>query len=477
MEIFISKRKDPRGVSENLVGRVLDSHDIKKIDLVITSDHGSSDNERFKILKENGIKVVATDHHEIPEDNFPYEANVFVNNQRKDSTIDKGLSGCYVAFLTMVSTYEYLHKKKYHKDLDMLLPYVALTTISDVMPLDSLMNRNMMKYGLREMNKLTSPVWRAMKNQLGIVSDINEVDIGFRIAPLINAASRLFKEEEAFEALIADDFDKASVLVKRLVDLNNERKKMQKDYMKQCTKDAIEYKYENSIVLHINTDIAINGIIGGNIGENFNKPIVVFAKGDSGEIVGSGRSIREYINLRECFKKIHEKDGSIIVVKDNEPRYGGHKLAAGVTIYEDKIEDFKKIFDEVVTEYSPEGDLPKDGILVDMVLDGKHIDSGLIEEVNRFSPYGKSWPKPLFVTEFEIVYLINFGRFCKMKLKTSCDKVFEGKWMINHEGINPDNVKDILERGRKLVVIYSINGDNYNNKYTMSLDIDSIRLH
>jgi len=465
---MVNRRRTGTGFSKHFINNIIELNKEWPIDVMIIYDHGSSDNEAYGVLKSHGIKhIVLTDHHKIPEDNYPINADFVVNPHRVDSEYYKDVSGCFVGYVTMLSTLMHLNDTYTVSDLDKLLPYVAFSTVSDVMSLSHPINRQVIKLGLREMNKLTNPVWLVMKRLLQIHNTINTNDIGYKLAPLINAANRVDREGLAFSILVSENYDDCMLYAKKLFDLNILKKTTQKAALKDVIKQVQESEYTNSIVTVINTEYAINGIISGNIGERYYKPSVCFLDNkDSDILAGSGRGIISGINLEEIYGKI-AKESDIVI------KYGGHELAAGITIKKDGLEQFKMLFDKHVSEVT--GIETERNVKYDIKLNSDDISPYVVSELNRLAPYGKDWKKPVYFSKLKIYSILVFGTMAKVKFVTSSNKILESMHYFNtHGDITVNNIKDILTTGSYAEVVYNLDISTFNDVVNLDMTIIDI---
>jgi len=468
--VFVNRRSDGNGFNKTLCDRILDyDANTKKIDLIITADHGSSDEKVIPLFIERNIDFCLTDHHEIPKDNYPKSATVFVNNQREDSTYSNKVSGCFVAFLTMVATYD-----KYYNHIDMdkfnfLLPFVGLTTISDVMPLDEVINRAMVQFGLNEMNSGRRLLWQVLRREMGIFTNINSTEISFKLAPLINTASRVGCEDVAYNLLTATKEEDIRRNIKRLQKESKVRKLEQKKLNRKSVAQIANLPYKNSVVLLLESDLSVGGIISGQIGETYNKPTVCFIKGENGEATGSARGIVNNVNLVEVFNDIHNEDNSIFV------KFGGHKQAAGCSIKYEHIDKFRELFDKYVEKQTKNN--PVDNTLyVDDYVDSVDLTPALPLEISRLEPYGKDWDFPVFVSVLRIKYYSIYSNICMFTFITRDGREIKSMYFFNkHSTYTKEELDKYVRNGDTVLVAYKVSLNNFNNKVSLQLNIIDIR--
>jgi single-stranded-DNA-specific exonuclease len=414
--------------------------------------------------------MVITDHHQIPNDINPDNCDVFINNQRSDSTYYKDVSGCFVAFLVMVNTYKKMYPNNRLDIFNPIIPYVAISTISDVMSLKLPINRHIVKTGLNEINSFRNKAWYAIKKILNITGKITYKEIGFKIAPLINTANRIDAEDLAFKLLSADTPEDVLIYGEELNKLNNFRKTVQKTVINKEKSTLINNPYKHSIVLLIDSELSISGIVASNIGESKGLPTVCFLNTpDQDAYVGSTRAIIKDLNIVQVFKNIANEDDSIFI------KFGGHEGAAGCSIHKEKLEEFKRLFDKYCEELTPTN-LNKDMIEVDMFLPEHKLTPGLVKPIESMGPYGKDWAEPVFLSVLNITKVYTMGTIAKIIFETPSGRELQGTHFFRTQhDININNVKDVLKRGTKALVSYSINLDNFRNMLELNLNIVYIK--
>jgi len=466
---LVAHRNEGRGLSEKLYARVMELHKRVGIDLVVTADHMSSDEYNIKRLEDQGITVVLTDHHEIPKDNYPKSATVVVNPQREDNVVMKNISGCFVLFMTLLATYDKLHGKIDIELFDPLLPFVALTTISDVMSLKDPLNRKMVQAGFNEMNSLRNPLWLAMKTIFGINTVIDETEIGFKIAPMINTGNRMDKEELALSLLLSRDFNEATQYAKKFINLSKTRKEEQKRLFIEAELQITELNYDSSIALILKSDLAVNGIIAGQIGETYGRPTVCFIDSGKDIVAGSARGILEQFNIVEAFNKIHQEDNGILI------KFGGHKMAAGCTVYKNRLEDFRRLFDKYVAEQVDIVSIDKT-IRIDGYLNSDSITPYLVQDINRLRPYGKDWLYPTFATKMKVKYVNIYGSLIRFTFETNKGDRIDGMYFFNKNSTyNKSEFMEKIGNNINVIVVYKPYMNNFNGNTSLQLNVVDIQ--
>ena len=393
------------GLSPKIVDVALD-HDP---DLIVTVDNGISSISGVEHAKKNGIKVLITDHH-LPGDKLP-SADVIVNPQLKENKFpSKNLAGVGVIFYILLALRAKLkaedwfdEKKIKYPNLANLLDLVALGTISDLVPLDK-NNRTMVAHGLKLMRKNKSKAGiLAILNQSGRqLSTLTSGDLSFAIAPRLNAAGRLTDMSLGIECLLTDDKENATEMAKKLNQLNIERRQIQDNMEEQAFTEFEKYLQDTSkkiphgiCIYNQNWHQGVVGILAAKIKEKFNRPVVVFAQECQGILKGSARSITE-LHIKDVFDEIARLYPELILT------FGGHAMAAGLTIEESQFDRFSDVFNKVVDRYISSDSL-EDQCLTDGELSGDDFSLPLALAIQNAGPWGQSFPEPIFVGQFKIL--------------------------------------------------------------------------
>ena len=393
------------GLSPKIVDVALD-HDP---DLIVTVDNGISSIGGVEHAKKNGIKVLITDHH-LPGDKLP-SADVIVNPQLKENKFpSKNLAGVGVIFYILLALRAKLkaanwfdEKNIKYPNLANLLDLVALGTISDLVPLDK-NNRTMVAHGLKLMRKNKSKVGiLAILNQSGRqLSTLTSGDLSFAIAPRLNAAGRLTDMSLGIECLLTDDKENATEMAKKLNQLNIERRQIQDNMEEQAFTEFEKYLQDTSkkiphgiCIYNQNWHQGVVGILAAKIKEKFNRPVIVFAQECQGILKGSARSITE-LHIKDVFDEIARLYPELILT------FGGHAMAAGLTIEESQFDRFSDAFNKVVDRYISSDSL-EDQCLTDGELSGDDFSLPLALAIQNAGPWGQSFPEPIFVGQFKIL--------------------------------------------------------------------------
>jgi len=468
VSVLINNRKYGNGFTEYLTNEVLKIHKEKNIDLLLTSDHGSSDEKSFKILKTNGVgKIILTDHHTIPTDNYPKTADFVINHKRLDNNYNHDISGCFTAFLVMFETHKEIHNKYILKDFYQIIPFVGLSTMTDVMALDDDLNRNVVKLSVNIMNSRKYKMWDHLKKLLKISYRYTYKDLNFKIGPVINTTNRLYTTMTAFNYLISDDIDNLNVYGKELIKLNNYRKQLQKELLIHAVNNVGDT--EHSAIVKLKTNYAINGIIAGMLVDKYKVPSVCFIDDDEKEfLTASARSTKDGISVYEILKEIDNRNNEILI------KYGGHHGAAGCSIHKEKYLDFITLFDIIHNEMK--NNIKHDYEKYDIELNSRLIDISLVNQLEALGPYGKNWEEVKIKSRFKIDRVMIFGNISKLLLKDTYGVVRHGMFFFNdNSGLNVENIRNRLRHGTNVEIIYNLHMSSFGNKVEISLTIQNIK--
>lgn len=360
------------------------------IDTILTCDNGIAAINEIAHARELGMTVLVTDHHEIPFEDIDgerrykrSEAHAIVNPHQIECAYPyKNLCGAAVAWKVVCLLYESLGIS--FEEAEEFLENVAFATVGDIMSLTG-ENRIIVKEGIKRIHRTTNVGMRALIAQCGLEREqIDAFHFGFVLGPCINASGRLDTAKRAIELFFQTDYDRAAAVANELVVLNTERK----DLTKAGVEDAIAFCEEhgcdkdNVLVIYLpNVHESIAGIIAGRIREKYYKPVFVLTKSEDG-VKGSGRSIEEYSMYEEMCK-----------CQDLFTKFGGHPMAAGLSLPEENIAIFRERINALAT--LTEADLtPKVRIDVPMPLD--YVTRELVHELGILAPFGKDNAKPVF---------------------------------------------------------------------------------
>lgn len=380
------RMKDGYGLNRNLIDRALEAD----VDTIITCDNGIAAAEEIAYAKSMGMTIVVTDHHEVPYTEIGAgrryilpEADAVVDPKQEDCTYPfKGLCGAAVAYKLVEALMEAMGKDA--EDADYLMENVAIATIGDVMDLVD-ENRIFVKQGLDMLKRTENLGLKALMECTGVnVDKLSPYHIGFVIGPCMNASGRLDTAKRALELLEAKKVAEADLLAGDLKALNDSRK----DMTAQAVEEAFiqvensELKDADVLVVYLpECHESLAGIVAGRIREKYYRPVFVLTKGAEG-LKGSGRSIETW----------HMYEG-LNRVKHLLSKFGGHKMAAGLSMPEENLEQFRKEINEK-SGITPE-DL-NEKIAIDMQLPFECVNEKFIGELAVLEPFGKGNTRPVF---------------------------------------------------------------------------------
>ena len=362
------------------------------VQVILTCDNGIAAANEIKLAKELGMTVVVTDHHEVPytEDEsgtrryiIP-DADAVIDPKRpEDDGVFKEICGAVVAWKFMGCLYKKFEKEQEFKNSD-FLEVASLGTVCDVMELQH-DNRAIVKEGLKKMQNTSNIGLQALLEVLGLRDKaLTSYDYGFKIGPCINAEGRLDTANEAFDMLVETDYDTAIKRAEQMRDLNVERQNLTKEGMEEAFKiiDA-EMQDDKVLVVYLpEAHESIAGIIAGKIRERYCKPAFVLTKGDGDFLKGSGRSIEAY--------SMYEK---LVEVKDLMLGFGGHPMAAGLSLKEENLEKFRQELN-VRSGLTDADFIPK--VMIDVILPVDFLTQNFIKQLDILEPFGKGNEKPVF---------------------------------------------------------------------------------
>lgn len=375
----------------------------KKADLILTVDNGMASIDGVEKAKALGIDVIITDHH-LPAEKLPAAACIVNPNTPGCNFPSKNLAGVGVMFYVLMALRaEFRARGRFdaanQPRLDALVDLVALGTVADVVKLDR-NNRILVQQGLAKVRRgHTHPGLKALFEIAGRPSAQARVrDFGFVIAPRINAAGRLDLMTAGIECLISRTDDEAQHYAKILDDYNRQRRELELDMQWDAAMllNKIDVTKRHTLALFEPTwHQGIVGLVASRVKESKHRPTIAFANASDGEMKGSGRSI-EGVHLRDMLDLVTKKAPGII------KKFGGHAMAAGLTIDAHHFEDFSRAFENVVTENCDE-EVFERHVYVDGDLAARDITPALVEAING-QIWGQGFLPPLFANEFKVLH-------------------------------------------------------------------------
>lgn len=387
---FIPHRiKDGYGLHENAIRRAREDG----VEVILTCDNGIAAADAVSLAKEFGMTVVVTDHHEVPfvqePDGRRYilpAADAVIDPKRPEDHVFKEICGAVVAWKFTGRLYKRFGMEDEFRNSD-FLEMASLGTVCDVMDLQK-DNRAIVKAGMKKMQITNNVGMQALMEVLGLKDKIlKSYDYGFKIGPCINAEGRLDTANEAFNLLMETDHKKALDKAEEMRKLNVERQDLTKSGMEDAFRIVdTEMKNDKVLVVYIpGIHESIAGIIAGKVRERYNKPAIVLTNGDGDFLKGSGRSIEAY----SMFEKLSEVRGLML-------GFGGHPLAAGLSLKKENLEEFRKQLN--VRCGLTEADFVAK-VMIDVVMPVDYLTEGFIRQMDILEPFGKGNEKPVFAQQ------------------------------------------------------------------------------
>lgn len=471
-----NRMTDGYGISFAIIDKCIEDN----IDLIITCDNGISAIEQCDYAKQNGLKIIVTDHHQtikLDGKEIIPNADAVINPQQLTCNYPfKSLCGAGVAYKLIQA----INIKKGYGMLqcENLLQYVAMGTVCDIVDLKD-ENRYFVIKGLEEINNTENYGLKCLIDMTGIKNGVNVYSLGFIIGPCINAAGRLDTAKLGVELFRDENMDNVEAYAKVLVDLNEKRKKLTEDGFNKAVEIIENTGLINDDILICNVEgihESVCGIIAGRIKEKYNKPTLILTKSENYNILkGSGRSISEY----DIFKEFDE-------FREMFVSFGGHPMACGLSIEEDKLDEFRTKVNQ--NSRLTEEDFVKK-ILIDSSFYVDKIDFDLIEEIERLRPFGKDNPRPILGDrDLEIIFAKMIGKnknVLKLKLLKNnrtidailfSEAIDKYNYLLEKFG---ENVMSQLENSiacnAKIDIIYYPEINDFNNVKNIQLNLIDLR--
>ena len=377
--------------------RIVDQAKSEGVTLLLTCDNGIAAGAEVEYAIEQGMTVIVTDHHDIQGESP--KAHAVIDPKQDDCNYPfEGICGAVVAYKLIQALYE--KEGKAPTEVEQFLPFAAMATVTDVMDL-SQENRVIVKEGLlRIQNTDNLGLLALMRAQNIVPAQVRAYHIGFIIGPCFNASGRLSTVEDAFQLLMAKDAKEADRLARHLKELNDERK----DMTIQGTEQAFEriekrdWEQEKVLVVYLpGCHESLVGIIAGRVRERYNRPTIVFTDAGEDLVKGSGRSIEAYNMFEELYK-----------CKEMFERFGGHPMAAGITMVKENLELLRTQLNQNTTLV--ENDLCP-VVNIDMAPPLSEVSEYLINQLKLLEPMGKGNTKPVFAGQhFGILRAVKRGK-------------------------------------------------------------------
>jgi single-stranded-DNA-specific exonuclease len=431
------------------------------VSLGITVDCGIRSFEPLEWAKENGLDVIVTDHHLSDETRGNPPAFAVVNpNQPNCEYPDKHLAGVGVAFKL---AHAMLREKGHADKVNDLLKITAIGTVADIMQLTG-ENRAIVALGLRDLPKTKNWGLKALMEVADCRSDMTSYDIGFRIAPRINAAGRMDVAKHVVELFECEEFESARKLANLLDSRNRERQKMQQQITELAlleTEKLLESKFV--VVSGEGWHRGVIGLAASRIAERVYRPTIVLSC-ENGIAHGSARSIPNFhlLQAMESCPELFEQ-------------FGGHAAAAGMKIRNESIDALRERLDQYAKLTLSDDQLIPE-LKIDAHVSSETLSLGMVEELKRLEPFGAGNPKPVFVTKdltIDEEPFVMKEKHLKLKLTTSTRKRFEAVWW---DGVERSKGRT-LARGNRIELAYTPEANVWQGNTRLQLVVEDLREH
>lgn len=457
--------RDGYGINESIIRKAKEDG----IDTIVTCDNGIAALEQVRLAKELGMTVIVTDHHEVVRDEdgsqvLP-EADAVVNPHRDDCTYPfAGICGGVVAYKLVQVLYEKngIPEQEW-KDM---LEFAAIATVGDVMKLQD-ENRIIVRWGLKQIPHTASVGLRALVEACGLdIYDLTSYHIGFVIGPCLNASGRLKTAKLALELLLCEGMQqsaRAEEMAAELKLLNEERKDMTQAGMEQAFEQVdAELADDDVLVVYLpDCHESLAGIIAGRVRETYNKPSFVLTRGEDC-VKGSGRSIESYHMYQ-----------ALCGVQDLLLKFGGHPMAAGFSLKEENIDEFRRRLNEQ-SALTKEDFIPK--IWIDVAMPLEYISEALVNELKGLEPFGQGNEKPQFAQKnLRIRSVRAIGRNNNAVRMTVVTE--QGRPMEAMVFTVADQFVEEAKQSRSIDVIYYPDINEYNGNRTLQIVVRAYKLH
>ena len=437
-----SREGDGYGLSKNAIQSI---HD-KGCQLIVTVDNGISALEEAEFAASLGVDLIVTDHH-LPHDALPKAVAVVDPRRADDHSPFKGLCGAGVAFKLCAA----LDGCPPEEMLDYCGDLAAVGTVADVMPLTG-ENRTLVKAGLKLLQQTDRPGISALLEEVGLEGKpITAENVSYAIAPRINAAGRMDNAVTALQLVLCEDEERAAELAHKLNEINVARQETEQEIVKAAQKqlDAEPAILEDRVILIWGRDWhpGVIGIVASRLVEKTGRPVIVVSVDEHGEGKGSGRSVQGF-NLHEC----------IASCEDILLRFGGHAMAAGLSVREENLPELRRRLNEWAARECAVLFTPP--LECDLSI---HLDRITVESVRRLeqlAPYGAENPTPVFVLEKAVIdgiFSVSEGKHCRLRLRQGNASIYAVWFGMPPEQL-PYTMGDVVDAAVNLSVYESLRG-------------------
>ena len=445
-----------------------------KPDILITVDNGISSISGVAAAKNAGVRVLITDHH-LPGSELP-DADVIVNpNQPGDQFASKNLAGVGVAFYVMMALRRELRRRNWFSEMDITEPnmarfldLVALGTVADVVSLDH-NNRVLVSQGLGRINAgLGRPGINALlKISKRTTGEISTTDLGFAVAPRLNAAGRLEDMSIGIACLLAENDEQAMDLAYQLDTINSERRLIEREMQQEAFRfvQSVAREPEKNLPAGLcffepHWHQGLTGLVASRIKDRFNRPVIAFADAGDGILKGSGRSIAA-LHLKDALDAIALQAPKLV------ENFGGHAMAAGLTIRRKYYSRFEVAFQQEVNRRLGTGGLSAE-IESDGILPHREMNVSFAQTLRKAGPWGKDFPEPVFDGEFNVFEQRIVGeQHLKLQLKGD-----DGENVVDAIYFRYLQGEEVATRFQRVRIVYRLAVNDYMGRRRPQLIVD-----
>jgi len=445
-------------------------------DLLLTVDNGIASNAGVEAAHKRGIKVLVTDHH-LPGDELPKAEAIINPNQHGDKFPSKNMAGVGVCFYLLLGLRQQLRSQGWFETqqievpkLNSLLDLVALGTVADVVPLDKL-NRTLVNLGLARIRagRACAGINALIQVSGRDLRSLSAPDMGFSIAPRLNAAGRLEDMSMGIETLLTDDVKEAVDAANMLDDINKQRREVEHDMQQQALLmlDNMSFDEDNQPLGYCLYDSkwhqGVIGLLASRIKERRHRPVIAFAPGNQGEVKGSARSIPG-VHIRDVLALIANK-----MPAGRLTRFGGHAMAAGLTLAEEDLPLFEQHFLAVLEQIIEPAVLQQE-LVSDGELNADEISLELAQLLPTAAPWGQGFPEPNFHGIFTVVAVRTVGQQ-QDHLRLTVDS---GKGEHVTAMAFSQQQPDWLQQGEKVLLCYRLAVNEFRQQRSVQMLVENI---
>lgn len=453
-----------------------------KPDLIVTVDNGIANIDGVNRANEFGIPVIITDHH-LAAETLPNALSIVNPNQPDDEFESKNLAGVGVAFYLMLSLRSHMRAEGWFEQRQMAVPnlaelldIVALGTVADVVPLDK-NNRILVEQGLKRIR--SGQACAGIKALLKIANKdetkCQASDLGFAIGPRINAAGRLEDMSVGISCLLAQSLQEALPIATRLDQLNHSRKQIESGMLEQANLDITAYFKQNLIqenesrpttlcLFDAEWHQGVIGILASRVKEKINRPVIIFAKDHDSDIPmikGSARSVKG-VHIRDILALIDSRNPNLI------EKFGGHAMAAGLSLKEESFKHFADLFHQTTDEYLGDNRI-QDEIITDGDLEKNQLNLSFAKRLRAVGPWGQEFPEALFDDEFNVISSRIVGENHLKLVVESRGEVIDAIFFRCPESL-------IAKSGDKVYLVYKLDINEFRGNESVQLMVEQLEI-